>query len=165
MIKTNLTTRKSGFTLIETIVYLALFAILITGIVSSAFALFETSGRNQSKAMLQEEKDFALGKINYALNGVQSPINTPAAGVSGSSLTATKYDGTVSTINLSGSVLMLNGSALTNSNVTISKLVFIHTYAGGANPESVEAGFTIALKSANGATISQTASTTRYVRK
>jgi Tfp pilus assembly protein PilE len=155
-----------GFTLIETLVYLALFAIMIGGIVSAAYLLFETNDRNQTKAMLQEEKNFVVSKINWALNGVNPALSiTPAANTSAATLVVTKYNGTTVTINPSGSTVTFNGTALNNSNVTISKLVFIHTYAGGTNPESIEAGFTITTRTPEGATISQIASTTSYIRK
>ena len=145
-------------------IYIVLFALLMGGIVSSSYAFLESGDRNQTKAVLQEEKDFILGKINWALSGAQV-IGTPGAGSSGSSLAIVKYDGTNVTVTQSGSNVALNGTVLNNSNVTISKLTFIHTYTGGTNPESIEAGFTISAKTPNGTNITQTASTTRYVRK
>ena len=157
-----------GFTLIETIVYLALFSILMTGIISSVYLLFENSDRNQTKSMLQEEKGYLLGKINWAMAGMQIVV-TPGANLSGTSLNVVKYYGTPVTISLSGTNMTFTttgpAQTLNNTNVKVTKLVFIHTYAGGTNPESVEAGFTISATSPNGATITQTASTTRYLRK
>ena len=156
--------RSRGFTLIETIVYIALFAILMTGIISSIYMLFESGNRNESKAMLQEEKAYLVGKINNALSGMQT-ITSPAVNSSGTSLSLTKYDGTNISMGLSGTNITYGGVALNNTNIKVSKLVFIHTYAGGVNPESVEAGFTLTVTTPNGAIISQTASTTRYLRK
>lgn len=155
---------RRGFTLIETIIYLALFSILMAGILSSVYILFESSDRNQSKATLQEEKEYLLGKINWALNGAQT-ISTPAANASGSFLSAIKYDTTATQVGISGTNMTFNGVTLNNSNVKVTNLTFIHTYAGGANPESLEAGFTLSIGTPNGMTISQIASTTRYIRK
>lgn len=155
-----------GFTLIETLVYLALFALIIGGFVAAAYMLFETSDRNQTKAMMQEEANFLVGKLNWVMSGVDSSYAiTPSANTSDSTLTVTKYDGSTFTVFRSGSSMQLNGETLNNSNVTISKLVFIHTYAGGTSPESIEAGFTISAKTPTGGTISEIASTTRYIRK
>lgn len=160
---------QRGFTLIETLVYLALFTLIIGGFVAAAYMLFETSDRNQTKAMMQEEANFLVGKLNWVMSGMQSVttplIVAPATTASDSTLIVTKYDGSAFTVFRSGADMQLNGETLNNSNVTISKLVFIHTYAGGANPESIEAGFTISAKTPTGSTISEIASTTRYIRK
>jgi Tfp pilus assembly protein PilE len=156
--------RSRGFTIIETLVYLALFALLLGGIVSASFLLMESSGRNQTKAMMQEEKDFLVAKINEAMSGAQS-VSTPSANASAASLAVTKYGGTTAAISLASGRLVYNGANISNTNVTVSNLVFIHAYQGGANPESVEAGFTISAKTPNGATVTQIATTTRYVRK
>jgi type II secretory pathway pseudopilin PulG len=154
-----------AFTLVETLVYIALFGILIGGFVVSAYGLFESSNRNLTKAMLQQEKDFVIGKINWALSGAQT-VTVPAVGASSGTLTLTKYgDPTQITITTSGGALTVGGSPTTNTNVTVNKLVFIHTHAGGTNPESVEAGFTISVLTQDGKTVLQTASTTRYIRK
>src|SRR6185369_4359810 len=93
--------KKRGFTLIETIVYLALFSILMFGIISSVYVLFENGDRNETKAMLQEEKAYLVGKINWAMSGAQTVV-TPGANRSGPSLNVVKYDGTPVTITLSG---------------------------------------------------------------
>ena len=153
-----------AFTLIEALVYIALFAILLGGFVVSAYSMFESNGRNQTKAMLQQEKNFVIGKINWALSGAQT-VTVPAVNSSNGALTLTKYTGTPVSIALIGSAVTVDGSPITNSNVTVSKLVFIRTYAGGTSPESVEAGFTITARAPGGMPVTQTASTTVYIRK
>ena len=54
----------AGFTLIEVLVYLALFGLIMSGAVVSAYQMFEASGRNQTRAMIQEEGDFIVAKID-----------------------------------------------------------------------------------------------------
>jgi prepilin-type N-terminal cleavage/methylation domain-containing protein len=56
---------KRGFTLIETIIYLALFSIVIGGALAATTVLFEGAGRNTTEARLQEEGTFMLEKIAY----------------------------------------------------------------------------------------------------
>lgn len=53
---------KRAFTLIEAIIYLALFSIVIGGALMSAAALFEGAGSDTAKARLQEEGAFMLEK-------------------------------------------------------------------------------------------------------
>jgi Tfp pilus assembly protein PilE len=151
---------KRGFTLIETLVYLALFALIIGGLVAASYLLFETSERNQTKAMLQEEQNFLLGKINWALSGATTTtVTAPNA------LTVLRNDGTTVTIGTSTTFMTINGSTVNNSDITLTRLLFIYTYAGGANPESIEAGVTVSTKTPTGSTISDAASTTRYIRR
>ena len=54
-----------GFTLIETIVYLALFSIVIGGALAATMLLFEGAGRDTARARLVEEGAFMLGKMAY----------------------------------------------------------------------------------------------------
>ena len=60
--------RRAGFTLIETVVYLGLFAILFSGGIAADYNVLETSGKNQSKAMIQEEGDFLIAKMKISKN-------------------------------------------------------------------------------------------------
>ncbi len=164
--------RNSGtcraFTLIETIIYSAIFSILMTGIVSSVFMLFESLDRNQTKAMLQEEKEYLIGKINWAMSGMQD-IVIPGANTAATTLQLVKYEGTSVSIALAGSAMTIATSSsaviLNNSNVTVTNLLFIHKISSPNSVQSVEAGFTISSRTPAGSTITQTASTTRYVRK
>lgn len=67
---------KRGVTLIETLIYIALFALLIGGGVSSAYVLIESSDRIGVHAMLEEEGNFLLAKINWALDaGMAVEVN------------------------------------------------------------------------------------------
>lgn len=60
---------KRGFTLIEVLIYLALFSIIIGRAMVSVLQIVESSTSLQSKVVLQEESNFLLRKINWALNG------------------------------------------------------------------------------------------------
>ncbi len=154
---------RTGFTLIETLLYIALFGIVIVGIVASAYVFFETGDRNQTKAMLQAETDFLIGKIDNALDGAQT-IATPAPNTNASMLDLTKYDGTNVTITLSGGTLAKNGIALSNDNIAVTGITFIHSAPAGGQ-ESVEAGIALTTRMSNGMFLTRTASTTRSIRK
>lgn len=179
--RTTFVTRKSGagFTLIETMVYLSLFSLMMGGVVVSAYNIFESTGRSQTRAMIQEEGDFIIGKIDWSLSGIQvvSAPTLPALGAGctqSDTLSVTKWDGSVGTIiiNLSGGNILLarlgnlaNSTPLNNSNVTVSGLLFRHCGAGGNNPESVEASFTLTARTPNGMTISRNFFTSDFIRK
>jgi prepilin-type N-terminal cleavage/methylation domain-containing protein len=169
---------NKGFTLIEVIVYLALFAILFGGAIAAAYNVIESSGRNQAKANLQEEGEFLLAKINWVLSGVQS-ISIPAVGNASSQLSVSKVigldngqpiivylslrpDGTNMVIDKGSGPVVLN-----NSNTYVSQLVFTHASVSGQgiNPESVAVRFVLSTKTPNGMDMSQEFSTSVYLRK
>ena len=158
---------RRGFTLIETLVYLALFSIVIGGLFLSAYAFFESIGRNESQAFIQQERDFLIAKIEWTLSGV----NPLAANTYGLTLSVTKYDGTNVRMDVSSGKLRMstNGGAwhaLNNDDSTISSLRFLHTATAGINAsEYVEVSFTMSMHTPSGGVLTRTASSTVYFQK
>ncbi|NBV77611.1 hypothetical protein EBR66_05615 [bacterium] len=161
-----------AFTLIETVLYLALFSALLGGLFMCAYMLIDSADRSQTKAMMQAEKQFILATIDRALTGASAIATTTPP----NAVTITHLDGTVTKFCAVGTNIVqlvgagtcsTRGVALNNSNVTISKLTFLHTYnpMNPSIPEKLEAGFTIHSFTSRGMPLSQTASTTRYVRR
>ena len=160
---------NKGFTLLEVIVYLALYAIIIAGAVTSAFSMAEGAGRDQSAAMVQEEGAFLIGKIDDALSHARS-VQSPTA--SGNYLAVTLFDDSQESIFLSSTDVRLSRGAapaqtLNNSNVSVTSLTFTHTLAagGGIQPESVRADLTLQAIGASGRAVTRTFSTIRYLHK
>lgn len=165
------TNSNTGFSLIETILYLALYGIIIGGLVISVFNIFESHNRNKSKAMLVEEGLYLLNKIDWALSGAQS-VNT-----------ATDHQISIRTLNLpenqnplkldfdSGNMRLTRGLSnpkiLNNSNTSVENLTFTHTVLSGVGiaPESITASFTLSTKTVEGFNLSQFFTTTKYLRK
>lgn len=178
----NQNRHNRGFTLIETLIYLALYAIIMTGAIVSAYAILSSSARNQTKALVQEEGSFLVGKIDWVLSGTQA-INQPNDGVSstvdqGSTLSITKFDASLGNpivITLDGTNLTITRGtnpteALNNSGIQISCPAagcFKHTSASGdgVNPESLSAYFTLTTRTSDGISYSQDFSTTKYLRR
>jgi hypothetical protein len=134
--------------------------------VTASYALFENGDRNATKAMIQDEANFVLSKITFALENSKT-INAPSVGTPGSYLSVTTYEPSSVTVSLSGGNVIYNGDTthpLNNSNISVSALTFTHT-GSGSNPESVQVDLTISAKTPTGATITQSLSATRYVRK
>jgi len=160
-----------GFTLIETLIYIALYAIIMGGAIVAVYAIFESAGRNQGKAMLQEEGMFLAGKLSWALSGVKT-INIPALGATSSELSVTKYNDTTVTITVSatGTMMIQNEGTLlplNNTNTEVGGLLFVHTGTSSAGmvPEGIRASFALSLRTPNGMIITQDFSATRYLRK
>ena len=175
----------SGFTLIETIVYLALFSILMGGIVLTAYNLFEGAGRNQVQAMVNNEGTFLIGKIQWALSGTQS-VDQPVSGTVGSQLLVNKVIGvdslgapvimpvsitcsTECSMAVPGNLLMATSGpsvVLNNSNIRITHLGFMVSGSGSFNdPIRVEASTTVTAVTPNGMLISRDFFATGYLRK
>lgn len=112
---------QRGFTLVETMIYIALFAFIILGALVSIYGILGASTRNQTKAMVQEEGSFLLGKMDWVLSGTKNA----SVSTDGLTLTAVRYDGTTMTIKVSmpdGNTTIDRGSGekeLNNSNVSI----------------------------------------------
>lgn len=150
----------SGFTLIETLVYLGLFTIIIGGFSGAAYFLFEANNRNQTKAMLQEETSFLIAKFNWAVYDAHT-VSAPSAGASGDTLVVRTYGGKEHAFTISSTTMLFNGSPLSNENVIIRDLVVIHS---ATTPEYIEMGLSIGARTPQGALIWRSASTTHYLK-
>lgn len=169
-----MTSAHKGFTLIEALVYLALFSILMGGAVIAAYNLFDSSLKVGTRTMLQGESDFMLAKIDWVLSGAKG-VTAPAAGVVGSALTVAKWDtsaGDPMTVSVSGGNLMLTRGTnpavtLNNTNTRIDSVRFNHIQGSGdgITPEAVETVLTISAMTPTGLSVVRTATTTTYLRR
>ena len=163
----NQTSWQAGFTLIETLVYLALYATIVLGMLSAVYSMIESSAHNETTAMVEEEGDFLISKINTVLSGaisIQSPIN------SGDMLSVIESDGSndIITSDASGIRLQEGDSAfqtLNNTNVTVSNLIFIHTNTGdtGIDLENVSASFSLDATTSDGHVLRANFSILKYL--
>ncbi len=77
-----------GFTLLEVVIYIGLFAIVMGGAITATVQLLKSGERNERSAAIQEEGTFLIRKINWL---VTSSSVVSAHG--GDSLTITKRNG------------------------------------------------------------------------
>lgn len=73
-----------GFTLIETIIYIALLGLIMTGALLTAYALIDSGSYGSGKNTMVDEGSFVIRKIAWALTGMSA---TPVVGGSGCSQT------------------------------------------------------------------------------
>jgi hypothetical protein len=142
-----------GFTLIETVIYIALLGMLMTGAVVTTYELMLSAGSSNSKNTTGEEGNFVLRKLDWALTGTSTlaRITTPVPGAYGDTLTATRADGTSISVrrNVASSsveISMDGGTTytpLTTENVSVTNLGFYHIPVAGGTPEGIEASTTI----------------------
>lgn len=152
---------QRGFTLIETTLYLAIFALVIGGISVAAHLLFESSGTLQARAMLLQEGQFVLTTIERLVQDASS-ISVPASGRSGAMLTIASFGGGSNTVLLSDGAVILDGSELNNTNVRVTALVFTRS---ATEPDRVTAEVAMQMNAPNGQQVFYAASTTKFLRK
>ncbi len=145
-----------GTTLIEAVIYIALLSILMGGTVGAVYQILLSSSSVQAHDTVQEEGNFAIRKVEWALTGA-SAITV----VSPTEFSVSKYDGTTADNKLSGGgLVMQEGSGsflpLTTPNVSVSSVQFVSIPASGSGP----AGMSVTLSISG-----QTFTTTRYLRK
>lgn len=82
-----------GFTLIEAIIYIALLGFIMAGAIGISYQLIQNSSVLDTKNTVQEEGNFVVRKLNWALSGLSA---TPIISVNGpcdQSLQTTITDG------------------------------------------------------------------------
>ena len=67
---------ESGFTLVETIIYIGLFALIFSGIFVSIFPIFTGAERLTKNVAAEGETAFILAKIDYALSKTVTNTNS-----------------------------------------------------------------------------------------
>lgn len=135
-----------GFTLIETIIYMGLFSLIMSGFLVGVYQILEAHNFTQDKVYTQEEGSFLIHKIDWALAGA-SVIYEPTVNTSGEVLRV-KNKGITYEFRLESEHIQLSRDAsafsdLNGNVVKISGLSFNHTDIDGpgGKPASVIASF------------------------
>ena len=131
-----------GFTLIETTIYIALFALLMGMALMSAYYLIDSSKNLGTKTNIQEEGNFIIRKLNWTLTGVVKII-TPETGTT-DNLKITKYDGKNISICLDAQKILISKNSdgecsientnylpLSTDNIEVTNLSFELISVGG----------------------------------
>lgn len=153
----------SGFTLIETIIYIALFSIIFTGLFVSTYPILTGAERLTSNIAADSETAFVLAKINYALNQTiiddTGEVTTPAEGEPPDDELVLSYDGDETFrfgVDTSGTfcstplvceqlVMSKDGVAalpLTSARVRITDFSVTHVAPAGGAPRYLDISFT-----------------------
>lgn len=144
-----------GFTLVEIIIYAALVSLMAEFAIFSMNQIIGNNNLVRSKIEVEEEMNFTLQKINWALSGA-SAINQPAAGATSTILSVNKINFSQNPIvfDLNGNNVRLSKggsgfSELNNQKVSVSRLVFEHLAASANAPEAIKTTIAINSKTAN----------------
>lgn len=158
----------AGFTLIETLVYIALFTIIIGGGMVAVYQIIESTNASYNHVILQEEANFLFRKINWALTGAvtvnvtsgTNPFDTLTVSKPGLSLIFTRDSGNNSlTLKKStGPVIELNSGS-----ISVLHLTFEDIPPSNGMLQGMTTNFTLETAQ-NGRPASQIFSTTKYLR-
>jgi type II secretory pathway component PulJ len=136
-------TMRRGFTLLETILYIALLSIILVAMITSAYALMRASAHSEDSTWASTEGLFVMNKIEWILSATSSAarIISPAPGAHSNSLSLITPNADRVTITRNGNGIDIQTgntiSPLTSSRVRVSSLSF---YNSGA---TIEASTTI----------------------
>jgi type II secretory pathway pseudopilin PulG len=149
-------TKEEGFTIIELLIYLGLFSVIIGGALVGAYQIVESSGRNQSKIVLEQEANFMLKKTEWILNG--STLMLPSEGDSSNALVVENLGRTYELFLDDGALKLKSGASdpvsVTTENVSVDSATF------RGLPGGVEAQYALTSKD-----YSRTYSFTRSLRQ
>ncbi len=149
----NQKNKNAGFSLVEVIIYMALFSILMGGVFVSVFQLLEGSGKLNSKIVVQEEGNFVSRKLDWVLSSLDSsnpPTITNVPGSPCQTLTVRKVNFTSNPIVIRNNATTLEisegGGAytpITTPNVTVSCFEARIIPSIGSSPKGITATTTI----------------------
>ncbi len=141
-----------GFTLIETIIYIALLGLIMTGALVSSYDLISSSQSSSGKTTVQEEGTFVERKIGWALSDMSGAPTLGGIGCT-QTLSVNKTGYTKNPVEFrrnvaNNSIEMREGGtgayvAITTSNVAATCLKFASIAAAGSGPAGVIATTTI----------------------
>jgi len=168
-VKKNCPKINDGFTLIETVIYIAILSIVIGGGIVSAFYIIDSGQKNKIGVNIQAEGNFLLRKIEWAMTGAASISVVSPSRLSIIKDTTTGFPPLQNPLvfSLVGSNLQLTRGAgmatnLNSSNVAVSLVNgVVFTATAGTS-----AGVTISFILSSGNPVkSQTFTVTKYLRK
>ncbi|TSC82286.1 MAG: hypothetical protein G01um101420_450 [Parcubacteria group bacterium Gr01-1014_20] len=138
---------RQGYTLIEIIIYMALFSFVIGGFLLTTYSIIESSGHLQSRAIIDEEGTFLLRKIDWALNGATQvvipctntlTITNPTLPPLENPLLFTFSSPNITLARGGGSPVRVNSDS-----IAVTNLLFTCTAPSAGKPAKVQALFTL----------------------
>lgn len=158
--------QQPGFTLIETIIYLALFAMIIGGGMLAAYQIIQDTDATQNHIVLQEEANFLFRKMDWALTGATAATTTASSLVVSKPIFGTS---TQLTFTLTGGNITLQRNSnpaviLNSSDIPVSMVSFMKNQGTNGAPPSITINFSLTTAQ-NGQPASQSFSFTKYLNQ
>ena len=148
-----------GFTLIETLLYIALLGLIIGGSIMAAYSLMGVAARARAASNLEDEGNFLTAKLDWALNQTKT-INQPLPNSSGQALDLATPDGDrliFTTIGEKKLELQTNNSPalpLNNDETQITNINFARRTTDGQT-DLIEINFSLTTLTQTGLSLTQ----------
>lgn len=153
-------TAHRGFTLLEVVVYLGLYAMLFFGVLVGVYALKASHERNIAIEEVDEEGNYIAAKIDWILEHTAAVEESET---SGPVITVSETDGTTVTISAGRGNVSINRDGVPGEplapDVTVTDLSFARTHASDGSGDRVAAVFTVSAATSQGAVVSRVFST------
>jgi type II secretory pathway pseudopilin PulG len=111
---------QKGFTLIETLIYIALMAFILGAGVTTAYYLIDASARGKSEVNTIAEAEFLMRKIDWAMTGASDVDAVNKEVIKGGTLIKFSLSSTTAQVTVGGVT-----SYLTSDRVKVTGLEFI----------------------------------------
>ncbi|MBI3572379.1 prepilin-type N-terminal cleavage/methylation domain-containing protein [Candidatus Kaiserbacteria bacterium] len=136
-----------GFTLIETIVYIGLLAVLMSAAIVATFQLIDSGAHNETAVAIQEEGTFLERKIGWALTGATS-VSALSNTLTITRLASSSFPDTDNplTISVNGTSLILQRSVYTPvalNSAAFAVTSFTATVDTSQMPAKVDVSFSV----------------------
>ena len=128
---------SKGFTLIETVIYIALLGVIMSGTVFTAYILIGNTGALDTHTRVQEEGNFIIRKFEWAVSSASSfDLSRPHQ------ITILRYDGSTIVFKQSNTSVVMNAEVssfvpITTENVTVTDLTFTDIPATSERPRGI----------------------------
>lgn len=142
---------NKGFTMMETLIYIALFGIIMSGAVVGTYNLMEGGNRNIDSTKIEEEGTFINRKLGWALS--KATDATVSGG--GSTIKIFRNDGIDVTFSGDGEDITITrtvggvsgvANPLNNDRFKVTDVHFDFTAGANGRPASISASFSVGQK-------------------
>jgi len=145
------TQKNGGFTLIETIIYVALFGLMIGGLFISLLQIYYNTNDLRGTVAVEEEINFTIRKMDSLMNDIRNleGDDVPDGPDGGTSVSFVKsFDPSMAVeINLDGTRIEVcidgNCGFITSANITVDNLIFKEIPPGIKSPRGIETDLVI----------------------
>lgn len=141
-----------GFTLIEVLVYIALFSMLMLGCISSIFQITESAGSIETQSEVSDESIFVLEKLSTVIKAADS-IQIPGVGETSSALHVMTPAGPVTYDLVSGMLFQTrnaNSVQVSGNGISVTNLSLTHVAGVSGDPEHVDISISVESRSTSG---------------
>ena len=142
--KTSNLKPRLGFTLFETIIYIALLSVVTSFVMVVFYQLIGSGDQHRNRIEADSEANFMMQRIVWAVTGA-SAINSPAINATGTSLSVTKFNYAQNPIvfdlnsrNLRIAKASGTPAFLGSSRIAVESVIFEHLPSVQSTPEGVK---------------------------